>query len=74
MEQNGCENKTFRFLEVSLYIAVVIIAFMLAVIIYFIQDNIKQDDYCQLNRYDINDDGEVNVTDTLEIVDYILEH
>jgi len=73
------ENKD-RWLEVILYIAIVIILVQLCFNVYFISENYKITrenlQYCQIieNRYDINRDGIVDITDTLEITDYILEH
>ena len=72
MEQNGCTNKTFRLLESIVFILVITNLIMLCITVYFITLS-PEDDYCYVNRYDINQDGEVDITDTLEMTDYILE-
>ena len=72
MEQNGCVNKTFRFLEGAVFMLVVADLVMLCITVYFITSSPK-DDYCYVNRYDINQDGEVTITDLVKLQNYILE-
>lgn len=78
MEENLL--KEFRWTQVALFASIMVILALICMVVYSIGENqkLKQENikYCEIieNRYDINRDGSVDVTDTLEMVDYILEH
>ena len=74
------EEKTFRFFEVSFYIMVVAIIVLLSIVVYFVGEKPKMCvDVVSENKYDLNNDGIVDISDlgikvneTIEIRDYIL--
>jgi len=81
------EEKTFRFFEVSFYILAISVLFLVAIVLYFVGEKPKMCiDYLptpeeQVSKYDLNYDGQVDITDVLisvdntnAIRDYILDN
>lgn len=79
------DERQFRFFEVSFYIMAIAIIVLTAIVLYFVGEKPKMCiDYLptpeeQVNEYDLNNDGNVDINDVLikideanEIRDYIL--
>lgn len=74
------EEKTFRFFEVSFYILAISVLFLVAIVLYFVGEKPKMCvDVVSENKYDLNNDGIVDISDlgikvneAIEIRDYIL--
>ena len=71
------EEKTFRFFEVSFYILAISVLFLVAIVLYFVGEKPKM--CVDENKYDLNNDGIVDISDlgikvneAIEIRDYIL--
>lgn len=65
------EERTFRFYEVSFYILAVSVIVLVSIVLYFVGEKPKM---CVIDnrpevKYDLNGDGEVDVTDILIKVD-----
>lgn len=58
------EEKTFRFFEVSFYIMAVALIVLVAIVLYFVGEKPKMCvDVAPENKYDVNGDKEVTITD-----------
>lgn len=69
------EERTFRFYEVSFYILAVSVIVLVSIVLYFVGEKPKM---CVIDnrpevKYDLNGDGEVDVTDILIKVDELKE-
>jgi hypothetical protein len=69
------DERQFRFFEVSFYIMTIALIVLLAIVLYFVGEKPKMCiDYLptpeeQVSEYDVNKDGEVDVSDILEKID-----
>ena len=69
------EERTFRFYEVSFYIMAISMLVMISIVLYFVGEKPKMCiDYLptpeeQVSEYDVNKDGEIDVSDILEKID-----
>lgn len=69
------DERQFRFFEVSFYIMTMAIIILLSIVFYFVGEKPKMCiDYLptpeeQASEYDVNKDGEIDVSDILEKID-----